>query len=412
MSDAAPRRRLHLTSAAALCLVLHTGPALCQAVPAEAAGSLPAPAATASDPLSAQLAELQRMLVGLARAETERRAESARLQEQIAQLRAEVEWHERVLPWLTVVLAVLGGAVGLLAAAVWRRRMPAVAPAEAELFGPTTRPPRSSLPPEVERTAPRPAEPPPPTASSTRSSRTLPPAPPVSSETTTAAAFDRALPERPEFVSSTRPVPQLFTTPAQQPPALGAESLIDLEQQADFFLALGQDEAAVERLLAELRTVEGRSPMPWLKLLQIHRRQDDVAAYQRALERFRQRFAVSGDEWAEPDLIERHLDDYPAVLAPLQRAWREPRQAMALLERLAGGTEPGVLLSLPASQDALLLYQLARSYLPEAPAEPASDVDLLLPMDAAAARQAGLQRAAAGGRLDVDLSSGYAPLGR
>lgn len=405
MSDADHRRRLHLPFAAALCIALQGGPAWCQqAVPAtaEPPASAVLPVAS-SDPLGMQLTELQRMLVGLTATESERRAEAARVQEQLSQLRAAVEWHERVLPWLTVVLAVLGGAVLLLGAALWRLRRPAAPlPPSHDVFGPPTRPPRS-VPPDVERTAPRPAD-----AAPSRSSRPMAPAPVPAA--TVAAAFERSMPERPEFVSSTRPVPQLFTTPAQQPPALSAEALIDLEQQADFFLALGQDEAAVERLLAELRTVEGRSPMPWLKLLQIHRRQDDVGAYQRALERFRQRFAAEGDEWAEPDLIRRQLDDYAAVLGPLQRAWAEPRLAMALLERLVGGTEPGVLLSLPACQDALLLYQLARSYLPDAPDVPQPDVDLLLPMDAAAARQAGLQRTA-GGRLDVDLSSGYAPLG-
>ena len=179
--------------------------------------------------------------------------------------------------------------------------------------------------------------------------------------------------------------------------------MIDLEQQADFFVALGQEDAAVERLVSELRTVDGHSPMPWLKLLDIHRKLGDRVSYQRALDRFRQRFGPHGADWHDDTSVARGLDDYPEAVARLQALWPAPADAMTLLERLVGGCEPTLVLSLPASQDALLLYQLARSFVPGSVAEPASDVDLLLPMDSAAAMSG---RATRGGRVDLDLSSG------
>ncbi|MCU0774585.1 MAG: hypothetical protein MUC74_08750, partial [Ideonella sp.] len=59
------------------------------------------------------------------------------------------------------------------------------------------------------------------------------------------------------------------------------EELIDLEQQADFFIVLGQDEAAIDVLMGHLRSTGGASPLPYLKLLEIYRRRGDREAYER-----------------------------------------------------------------------------------------------------------------------------------
>ena len=59
------------------------------------------------------------------------------------------------------------------------------------------------------------------------------------------------------------------------------EELIDLEQQAEFFIVLGQDEAAVDLLVDHLRSTGGGSPLPYLKLLEIYSRTEDRGAYER-----------------------------------------------------------------------------------------------------------------------------------
>ena len=358
-----------------------------------AAVAAPAPASTPE----ARLDELARAVAQLRSAEAGRQAQTAQLLEQVKHLRGQVEWHEAVLPWLGAALALLAAGLALTARAL-RRRPRAQAPAAA------VQPPepRVSVPPSVGSSASRPGNLPPPGGAAS-----LPPVaaePPAAEEPPRPPALPLA--ERPEFVSSTRPVPQLFSIPDTPAPLLSADALIDLEQQADFFLALGQDDAAVERLVAELRTVDGHSPMPWLKLLALHRRRGDRAAYQRALDRFRQRFGPHGPEWEHADDPQRGLDDYPEAVARLQALWPKPQDVMTLLERLVGGCEPTLVLTLAASQDALLRYQLARSYMPGAEPAPTPDVDLLLPMDPSGS--AG--RPARAGAVDLDLSSGLAPL--
>lgn len=411
--------RLTTTAAimAAVCAALAAAvPAQALAQPADAAIAPPppalsaGPAAAASDPLPADMADT---LAAMRQADAARAQQVAQLQDQLKHLRGQVEWHEAVLPWMGAALALLAGGLGLLASWSSRRQRalrpvplpasthPAAAasrPAglDASASRPGSLPARHSQPPATPPAAAADIDKPPKAGAAAQ-----PPDAPT-------AAQVPALLERPEFVSSTRPVPQLFSTPATPAPLLSADALIDLEQQADFFVALGQEQAAVERLLAELRTVEGRSPMPWLKLLEIHRRQGDKVSYQRALDRFRQRFGPHGAEWADPHPAGRPLEDHAEAIARLQALWPVPQDVMALLERLVGGCEPNSVLSLAASQDALLLYQLARSFLPDSATEPpAPDVDLLLPMDSAAALTARDGRAE---RVDLDLSSGLAPL--
>ena len=413
MSDAgvrrcsrAPAHGLPRLTALAAAVLVTSAAAQPAAAPVPATGAAPAslsaaspvgPAAGATP--DARLAELARAVEQLRTADAGRQAQTAQLQEQVKHLRGQVEWHEAVLPWLGAALALLAAGLGLTARALLRRPRARSVPAPVPVPAP-----QASVPPSVSVSASRPGSLPPAGGqASVPPPATLPPLPQAE-----APARPPALPlgERPEFVSSTRPVPQLFSIPDTPAPLLSAEALIDLEQQADFFLALGQDDAAVERLVAELRTVDGHSPMPWLKLMQIHRQRDDRAAYQRALDRFRQRFGPHGADWEHAHHPQRGLDEYPEAVARLQALWPQPQDAMTLLERLVGGCEPTLVLTLAASQDALLLYQLARSHMPGAEPAPTPDVDLLLPMDPSGS--AG--RPARSGAVDLDLSSGLAPL--
>lgn len=157
------------------------------------------------------------------------------------------------------------------------------------------------------------------------------------------------------------------------------EELIDLEQQADFFVVLGQDEAAIDLLTLHLRDTGGGSPLPYLKLLEIHRRRGDRVAYERTRESFNRRFNAYAPAW-EVDLgAGRGLEDYPGVLPRLQQVWPRPLDAMAELEALLFRQSRGELFDLPAYREVLFLYALARDRLDRDVADP-HHVDLLLPL--------------------------------
>ena len=166
-------------------------------------------------------------------------------------------------------------------------------------------------------------------------------------------------------------------------PAVAAEELMDLEQQAEFFVVLGQDEAAIELLASHLDSSGAASPLPYLKLLEIHRRRGEREASERIRERFNRRFNAYAPEWPADPMAGRGLMDYPQLLANLQRLWSQPERALRALQASLlrrDGAEPTF--DLPAYRELLFLYAVARD-LAEREQEPAS-VDLLLPIDASA----------------------------
>lgn len=172
------------------------------------------------------------------------------------------------------------------------------------------------------------------------------------------------------------------------PRDVSIEELIDLEQQAEFFIALGQDHAAVDLLVAHLRNTGGGSPLTYLKLLEIYRRLDDQPAYERTRSRFNHRYNAYAPEWGLDLQAGLSLEDYPGVLPRLEQAWHKPLDAMAELEALLFRKSRGELFELPAYRDVLFLYSIARD-LHEREPQPAVDVDLLLPLDAARTERRG-----------------------
>ncbi|WP_088281011.1 hypothetical protein [Ideonella sp. A 288] len=299
-------------------------------------------------------------------------AENQQLRRRLASTDSGSGW----VPWLLGVIALLAAAsvwLGLrlrrlrrLAHAQWWKAAQA---AEAQ--------------PEVEANPAAVARP---AAALPQKAATPAPAPP---------AWSAAPPARaPEPVSASIPTTMIvepgWTT--QTPPrAVTVEELIDLEQQAEFFVVLGQDDAAIDLLVGHIRSTGGISPLPYLKLLEIYRRRGETDSYERTRARFNQRFNAYAPDWDADLQHGRLLEDYPEVIASMQRAWSNPTVAMATLEDLLFRKDGGQMFDLPAYREVLLLYSLARDLLDHGGAAPAS-IDLLLPIEAAVQRAARLPR--------------------
>jgi len=184
---------------------------------------------------------------------------------------------------------------------------------------------------------------------------------------------------QPRMVAAVAPLPSKaarssteFSLGTGVPPRpVSAEELIDLDQQVDFFLVLGQEQAAVDLLLSHVRSTGGTNALPYFKLLEIYCQKGDDEAYERTRERFNQRFntfapAVGGDL-----LSGRSLEDYPDTVLRLQRAWPQPLRAVAELESLLlrrADLEP---FDLPAYREVLMLHALVRD-LPAGALQPAT----------------------------------------
>ncbi len=173
--------------------------------------------------------------------------------------------------------------------------------------------------------------------------------------------------------------PRLLTADESAPRDVSIEELIDLEQQAEFFIVLGQDDAAIELLAEHLRHTGGGSPLPYLKLLEVYRRRGDRDDYGRMRQRFNHRFNAYAPDWDADLLAGRTLETYGGVIPRLQQVWARPLDAMAELEALLFRKSRGDLFELPAYREVLFLYALARDLLDREAAD-TGNVDLLLPM--------------------------------
>jgi hypothetical protein len=177
----------------------------------------------------------------------------------------------------------------------------------------------------------------------------------------------------------TEPLPSSLRNDDGSPRDVSIEELIDLEQQAEFFVVLGQDEAAVDLLVEHLRHTGGSSPLPYLKLLEIYHRRGDRDDYERTRARFNHRFNAYAPDWGVDLQAGRSIEDYAGIVPRLQQAWKRPLDAMAELEVLLFRKSQGELFDLPAYREVLLLYSLARD-LHDREAVDAGNVDLLLPL--------------------------------
>lgn len=167
--------------------------------------------------------------------------------------------------------------------------------------------------------------------------------------------------------------------------AVSVEELIDLEQQADFFVVLGQDDAAIELLESHIVAATA-SPLPFLKLLEIYQRLGKHEDYERIQATFNQRFNAHAPAWGS-DLQHGHeLADYPEVIERLQALWPAPFKAMEVLEKSLSRPEShDDTFDLPAYRELLLLYSVARD-LSEREVDVRPRVDLFEALPTAPAR--------------------------
>lgn len=196
----------------------------------------------------------------------------------------------------------------------------------------------------------------------------------------TPSAFDSLPAQRTRPLAAAPSLGQLLAAaPGAAARDISIEELIDLEQQAEFFIVLGQEDAAVDLLVENIRSSGGASPLPYLKLLEIHRRRGEREAYERTRTRFNQRFNAYAAEWSEDPQQGRSLQEYPEVLPALVAAWPKPLDAMAELEALLFRRMQGQVFDLPAYRELLFLYAMARDLL-DREAAGSGNVDLLLPL--------------------------------
>jgi len=350
---------------------------------AELAASVASAAALAASEAEAAAQKQREALQAMQKQMDALKAQAEAADRNIAQMRLSLsesqDWSDRLLMAVSVLGVV---AVALLACVVWlvRRKVAAPAdkpsstwwtadsqrPVDSTQFG-AKAVPAASMPPDADDSVSWP-----PSASSQD----------TAVDVLTAIDSVRRYEDEPVAEPATNLKPKAAPVASgAELPWLSADELIDLEQQAEFFVALGQDDSAVSLLEQQLCGDGGGGAWPYLKLLEIYRRLEDRDSYERVREGLERRFGPSPTGWTDGRTSGRPLDSYPDVTRRIESAWIEPAQAMRLIGSLmVHGDEGSGVFDLTAMADLQSLYLLARSSLAsETP--PVDTVDFLLPLE-------------------------------
>jgi hypothetical protein len=141
-----------------------------------------------------------------------------------------------------------------------------------------------------------------------------------------------------------------------------AEELVDIQQQADFFMSLGQTEQAIEVLESHIQHNTETSALVWLDLLAIyralHRRED----YEMLRGDFQRVFNAEVPAYDSTPTVSGGLEDYPRALTRIAALWPSPKVMDVIEESIfrkpgGEGAEP---FDLEAYRELVMLYNLRR----------------------------------------------------
>ncbi|NMM20386.1 MAG: hypothetical protein HHJ15_10620 [Rhodoferax sp.] len=182
--------------------------------------------------------------------------------------------------------------------------------------------------------------------------------------------------------SENRPRPSLAPpAPAAQTKPLcnlGSEALLDIRQQAEFFVSLGQTERAVRILKKQIEESDEPNPFVYLDLLSIFHSLSMKTEFQQVRADFNLLFNGQVPEFAFFKNEGKGLDAYPDVMSRITALWATPT-VLEVIESCIFHDPQAVRPSsfdLAAFRDLLLLHGVAQSGLllhPLAGAQPKAD---------------------------------------
>jgi pilus assembly protein FimV len=147
---------------------------------------------------------------------------------------------------------------------------------------------------------------------------------------------------------------------------VGVQELIDVHDKADFFLALGQTDQAIEVLEAHIHDQVETSALAWMDLLELYYKFGKRNDFERLRAEFRQRFAVQVPDFDHFDQPTSSLENYGRALSRIVALWPSQRVLNVIEESIfrkpgLPGAEP---FSLEAYRELVLLYHIAKEVAP------------------------------------------------
>lgn len=160
------------------------------------------------------------------------------------------------------------------------------------------------------------------------------------------------------------------TAAAHELRQLDTDALLDVQQNAEFYVSLGQYEQAIELLQGYIAAHPGVNPAVYLDLLKILHTLSLTDAYRKLRDEFNARFNADVPVFAGFLKSRRRLEDYPEALARIEAHW-EREDVLDVVEDYLfrkADPQPAAPFELEAYRELLLLHAVARIAIQRDPA--------------------------------------------
>lgn len=175
-----------------------------------------------------------------------------------------------------------------------------------------------------------------------------------------------------------------------------AEELFDVQQQADFFVSLGQHEQAVEVLRSHILDNVQTSPLVYMDLFNLYHQLDRQADYEALRKDFNRLFTGNIPVFELYTDISPGLEAYPVALMRIEALWPAPKVLEVIEESiLRRPVASADAFDLEAYRELLLLYAVAKELMHSEATKDVQSVRFDLPATAADDHSAPMPRFAA-----------------
>lgn len=146
------------------------------------------------------------------------------------------------------------------------------------------------------------------------------------------------------------------------PRAVNAEELFDIQQQADFFVSLGQYDQAIEVLKNHISDSSETSALAYLDLLKIYHKLDRKDDYTQLRADFNRVFNAQVPVWEAFSEESSGLEAYQKALSRIESLWPSPKVLEIIEESIfrKPGMVDGEAFNLEAYRELLLLHAIAK----------------------------------------------------
>jgi hypothetical protein len=166
------------------------------------------------------------------------------------------------------------------------------------------------------------------------------------------------------------------------PRPVNAEELFDIQQQADFFMSLGQHSQAIDILQNHISDSVGTSALAYLDLFDIYHKIGQREDFDVLRDEFNRVFNAQVPEFDQYGMSSRGLEDYESAMQRIQALWPSSKVLDVIEESIFRMPELDAKpFDLEAYRELMLLYAIAKEVSIDDGDSGQSLVDFDLPID-------------------------------